>query len=92
MFHSGQKVVCVDEDGAKMLTLNAVYTVKSVEGPYRCRWRGRILDTCMVHLYEARPEEDYYGFCPQRFRPAVDRQTDISIFTKMLVPKVKADA
>jgi len=29
------------------------------------------------------------GFHPRRFRPVIERKTDISIFTEMLTPKVR---
>ena len=83
-FYSGQKIVCVDDSPSiyghsSRLIKGNVYTVlrsSSHRGvPY-------------VTLYEVDPGEVFYiGFKARRFRPAVDRTTDISIFTRMLKPK-----
>jgi hypothetical protein len=90
-FRVGQKVVCVDADGAPMLVKNGIYTIKSISPPTTCRWRGEIMDLSSIHLCEVDPEQMYCGFAPPRFRPAVDTKTDISIFTKMLRTKAKAE-
>ena len=87
MFRVGQKIVCVDADGAPMLTLNGTYTVRHVSEIRRVRWRGQIYYLPSVFLYESSPVEGYWGFSPLRFRPVDDRKTDIAVFTKMLKPK-----
>jgi hypothetical protein len=86
MFRAGQKVVCADADGAPMLTLNGVYTIHSIDPPEKRRWRNKIGVMIAINLYEAKPQDGMWGFAPERFRPAVDRKTDISLFTKMLSP------
>lgn len=87
MFRTGQKVVCVDADGAP-LELNAVYTINKVWGPTPVKWRGKLFESgYSVRLYEAKPAKGFWGFATERFRPLDDRKTDISIFTKMLMPK-----
>ena len=80
-FRAGQKVICIDADGAYMLTLNGVYTVNKVSYSRLQRWRGVVSDGQALWLYEAKPEVGYIGFAAERFRPLVDRPTDISIFT-----------
>ena len=88
MFYTGQKVVCVDADGAVTLKLNAVYTIKTVVPVALAQWRRRVRMSIGILLYEAEPTtgED---FAPERFRPAVERKTDISIFMAMLTPNRK---
>lgn len=93
MLRVGQKIVCIDADGAPMLELGAVYTIKAIDPCQERRWRGKIYMTASIHLWETKPEPQFWGFNPVRFRPAVDRPTDISIFKKMLKSyKSKADA
>lgn len=94
-FHVGQKVVCVDaSDTGKYspwpthgslhgLCAGRVYTVRDW-GLYRdqpCLWLEEI----------ARPikssQHGETGFSIYRFRPVVERKTDISVFTEMLVPQ-----
>lgn len=85
-FRVGQKVVCVDASshfsgvwGGDVPVEGAVYTVKAV-GPSRrtysfgipCLWLREITND---------GDGEYQA---SRFRPAVERKTDISIFTKML--------
>jgi hypothetical protein len=74
-FRVGQKVVCVDASAGsdwtrKWLIQHKVYTVSFIS-------KNRI-DVIGVR----KP----YGFWPHRFRPVVERKTDISIFTAMLNP------
>lgn len=96
-FHVGMKVVCIDAnlhhyrwptfgtlDG---LTQDRVYTVRAI-GPF-------CMDRVCLWLDEIRrPETDWGegGYRVQRFRPVVDRPTDISIFTRMLTPTEKVRA
>lgn len=91
MFRAGQKVVCVDASGGPTLTEGAVYTIHRIEGPFPGRFRDQIGEMYGVFLYEVEPDPQFYGFHPSRFRPAVDRPTDISVFTRMLKPE-KTDA
>lgn len=89
MFRIGQKVVCVNaapDKGrtfphGKELVLSAIYTVQStgLRGPYD-------FSSCI-----ALTEIPDWQYRVTRFRPVVDRKTDISIFTEMLKPQpVKA--
>lgn len=97
MFYVGQKVVCVDDSetdnmGKKELRKDDIYTVI---------WVGRhfhpdeMVERQCVRLAEVirKPcEIDPDGSMPfraSRFRPVVERKTDISIFTEMLNPSHK---
>ena len=88
MLRAGMKVVCIDVDGAPQLQLNGVYTISRILPMAECL-RNRIYlgKICPVELYEVDPFPGNYGFDPNRFRPAVSRKTDISIFQKMLTRK-----
>jgi hypothetical protein len=87
-FYVGQKVVCVNAGwllsenlnpvSAEMsLTEGRVYTVVKIR-----RERG----VAGVRLAEA-DAAPCWGFLAERFRPVVERKTDISIFKAMLNPK-----
>jgi hypothetical protein len=76
-FRVGQPVICIDASpGCYPLRLvkGERYTIKSKtpEGG--------------VHLLEE-AHGNPLGFNPCRFRPAVERKTDISVFTAMLTPQ-----
>lgn len=90
-FRVGQKVVCVDASAIqKAVPLNegAVYTIRTII-PLRSSVRGcGIYLVEIVNLLELGLEVGYFS---DRFRPAVERKTDISIFTAMLKPS-KVDA
>lgn len=85
-FRVGQKVVCVDDapgegSGEKHLRCGAVYEIvgfdiigKPIAGLFL---KG-------VPLTTRYPNGSYQGWKHTRFRPAVDRKTDISTFTKIL--------
>lgn len=90
-FRVGQKVVCVDADGAAMLTKDMIYTIKAIDPLAVRKWRLQIMEIASLQLYEVSPEFNFVGFAPQRFRPAVDRKFDISVFTRMLRCKSKVE-
>jgi hypothetical protein len=85
MFHVGQKVVCVDitTPSAKnypffntFLKKGNIYTVRS----------------CHQHSYEGETGpavcvNDMRTYWAFRFKPLIERKTDISIFKKLLNPK-----
>lgn len=85
-FYVGQKVVCVDVGysettghPARSLKIGVVYTVAWT---YTSR-RGNP----GVILAEVKPASDRArGFLASRFRPVVERKTDISVFKAMLNP------
>lgn len=95
MFHVGQKVVCVNDEeptygqrrpARRRVTKGKVYTVKCA--PFINVWGN------LAILVGEVPDRDdggtESGFRVSRFRPIVEKKTDISIFKKMLTPnKVK---
>lgn len=85
-FHVGQKVVCVDvSDGDGdifPLAKNGIYTVSSVGV-------GIATGAPVLRVAEFSPNlsSPFRGeFWASRFRPVVERKTDISIFKAMLTP------
>jgi hypothetical protein len=96
-FRVGQKVVCVDDAPTRrpgrftggnhgLLTKGEVYTIREID----CR-AIHLHNSATVRLTEITlPVKNTWvglweeGFSPYRFRPAVERKTDISIFTKIL--------
>jgi hypothetical protein len=95
MFHVGQKVVCVDDSLSELRDLNEILPTRGTV--YTIRAIVRRGSLCF-HLVEITNEpyryQDGFGevsFKAYRFRPVVERKTDISIFTAMLTPS-KADA
>lgn len=93
-FHVGQKVVCVDDDFSNCgrLPLNlprkgGIYTLRDPFSADGWTW-WRLVEVVNA---PANPLNGQYGvqepgFVPRRFRPIVERKTDISIFTAMLTP------
>lgn len=77
MLRVGQKVVAVDVDGAHELRKGVVYTVSRIVNRF-----GRV----GVNLLEVDPRAPFLAFKAERFRPVVDKPTDISVFKKMLAP------
>jgi hypothetical protein len=75
MFRVGQKVVCVNAKECGLLIKGQIYTVLSLN-PRGCE--GAIEVDCAPSSSGCR------GYFAWRFRPLVERKTDISVFTKML--------
>jgi hypothetical protein len=82
-FRVGQKVVCVSTDAfnsnegavGSWLRVDAVYTVSALGA------HPRYPDLPCVYLCEVNRTAP---FAASRFRPVVERKTDISIFTEIL--------
>lgn len=99
MFHIGQKVVCIKNGGwtsPKMFgdeifpVFGKVYTVREIEPDFD--------EYSWIRLEEIINRPHNYGdgmieasYRSDRFRPIVERKTDISVFTKMLTDN-KIDA
>jgi hypothetical protein len=81
MFRVGQKVVCVNAEGTPELTLNAIYTITAIDPDAK--------DGIGVELAEVEPPGGYieWIYDIRRFRPIVERKTNISVFTEMLKTK-----
>jgi len=91
MFHVGQHVVCVDADGAPMLSKGSVYTVVGHEPLDEYEWRGISRIVAPVVLAEAKPSKPHRGFSPERFRPL--SSTRLDVFRRLLVsPKERVGA
>lgn len=89
MFHIGQKVVCVDAatrhpDYPCDLRKGAIYTIRGFNDGYSVPGIGVLLEEIQGRHW--RPSGEERGYHPNRFRPVVERKTDISIFTRMLEP------
>lgn len=82
-FRVGQKVVCIDAAGSSSLRLNEVYTVLEILPAEWCDWRGDTRLEVGILLVEAKPKWEH-GFAPERFRPIVEKKTDISFAHKIL--------
>lgn len=95
-FHVGQKVVCVSGplikvlDGRPLPTVGDVYTIRAIKrGFHRDFGRSVLLNEIVSPTHPEDGQE--LGFFAIRFRPVIERKTDISIFTAMLKPsKVEA--
>jgi hypothetical protein len=101
MFRIGQKVVCVDDSQTDYvgipeskwikdlngLTLGAVYTIRRIG--YEEIWARDVLCLWLDEIIRPVDRGSTYepGYAATRFRPAVQRKTDISIFKKLLAPK-----
>jgi hypothetical protein len=83
MFRVGQKVVCVDNTTPNAtgripnpdLKKGEIYTIAGVYNG----WTGP-----GVTLVELKAREPHIGFHAFRFRPIVERKTDISVFHEIL--------
>lgn len=92
MFYVGQKVAVIYDGpsftGRKSrLRVGQVYTVAGFSDEAGLSYDGDILPRGLL-LVEVDARRSC-GFDPKRFRPVVDRKTDISIFKAMLNPADK---
>ena len=93
MFRVGQKVVCVNAEGMKYgprkwarLTTGQIYTVRAlVDGMDE---DGRLWPALLLQEISnpIAPRGVEYNYASCRFRPIVERKTDISVFKAMLTP------
>lgn len=83
-FRVGQKVVCIDSDDYGVTIEGKVYTIASVMPRGRSDRDGAICPG--ITLHEVPPPTPHHGFDSRRFRPVVERKTDISVFKSMLTP------
>ena len=83
MFYRKQKVVCVDDspqgDQVSLLVKGNIYTIHSVFDHFLTGKLG-------VLLVELKCHPLFSGWDAERFRPVVERKTDISIFQQLLNP------
>lgn len=88
MYRIGQKVICVDDDfsqyhyfGEQYPQKNCIYTVRNFSDGEHIR-----LVEIINNQYPYNDGFMEVSFRATRFRPIVERKTDISIFTEMLRP------
>lgn len=90
-FHVGQKVVCVDGKPYSELTkggwcphTGGVYTIRSI-----FLWDEKPFLRLDEYHDTGRPNGPWGegGWNALRFRPVVQRKTDISVFKDMLIPR-----
>ena len=100
MFYVGQKVVCVDDSlppndmnmarelGIELPMRGSIYTVREIVTdfvPGRNHLRLNEIPNPVIEEWEdEKAAEPAFSFW--RFRPLIERKTDISIFTAMLDP------
>lgn len=87
-FYVGQKVVCIDDslalDGLRTsLRQNAVYTIRAIDPGKDCNGETGLYLQEVVDA-PIRRKFPTGAYRASRFRPVVERKTDISIFTKLL--------
>ena len=86
-FRVGQKVVCLDDEGSDGdLSRGRVYTITKINGDVLYSARAKSFSVGL-ELLEAHPSQGFHDFAASRFRPVVERKTDISIFKAMLNTK-----
>jgi hypothetical protein len=93
-FRVGQKVVCIAESRGggypddKRPVVGSVYTIRGIEIDRRgCIDPIGVLLEEIVNeprMYRGYDEPSEVSFASTRFRPVVERKTDISIFTEIL--------
>ena len=91
-FHVGQKIVCVDDDvfegdPQRRLFTGQIYTVARTypQGSTSGNTKRYGPGVPCIDLLEVQ-RVDHVPYAAARFRPVVERKTDISIFQAMLSP------
>jgi hypothetical protein len=88
-FRVGQRVVCVDAAPnpkgypLKVLKRGTIYTIRAIDATPR-RWDAPGWGVHVEGILVMNPRRIEWAMNPGRFRPVVDRATDIEIFTKLL--------
>ncbi len=85
-FHVGQKVVCVRGSRNGRVKKGQIYTVSG--HCYDLHW-GPSPGLLLCEAKGADDDEFCRCFIPGRFRPIVERKTDISVLERLLVPGAK---
>jgi len=94
-FRVGQKVVCVDDrpdwhSRTKFFERGHIYTISDLKMNSQFITGPRSYGAGSgIRFVEVAEPHEYAWFDARRFRPAVERKTDISIFTAMLNPSEK---
>lgn len=84
--HTGMRVVCVYDGGTDLVAKGSVYLVLDTG-------LSPVLKLPTISGRPVSGGQSFTGMYTSRFRPLVERKTDISIFTAMLTPSpVTVDA
>jgi hypothetical protein len=87
-FHAGQRVVCVDASlnprhSVKLLSRGKIYVIRAID--QKPGWKAPGWGVHLEGIHIVHPDaECEWPMKPSRFRPVVDRPTDIEIFRKLL--------
>ncbi len=83
MFYIGQKVICVDDSNTACVKKDSIYIIEGFEGAYSGIPCLVLVGVCD----DGKPGRGMYAY---RFRPLVEKKTDV--FQKMLknIPVVKS--
>jgi hypothetical protein len=87
-FHAGQRVVCVDASpnrrcGLKLLARGKIYIIRAIDE--KPDWEAPGWGVHLEGIWVIHPDIDSkWPIHPKRFRPVVDRPTNIEIFRKLL--------
>lgn len=91
-FRIGQKVACIKRDGwvgkgrggETFPEFGRIYTIRSIESVDGWAWvrLAEIVNPLHHYTRSGRPSEAQFRI--DRFRPIVERKTDISVFTEIL--------
>lgn len=91
MFHVGQKVVCIkghpEYVGCVVPVVGSTYTIRGVDET--CGLLFEEIINRIATCFDLSSGAISYGECSfwiDRFRPVIERKTDISTFTEMLTP------
>ena len=88
-FHVGQRVVCVDasinpKHGGKVLGRGIIYVIRAIDQTPG-RWEPPSWGVQLEGIAIPHPSGEFeWTMRANRFRPVVDRPTDIGVFKKML--------
>jgi hypothetical protein len=87
-FHAGQRVVCVDASpnrrcGLKLLARGKIYIIRAIE--QKPGWEAPGWGVHLEGIHIVHPDVDWeWAMRPTRFRPVVNRPTNIEIFKRLL--------
>jgi hypothetical protein len=85
-FRVGQKVVCVDDTPnywtRQWIKKDAIYTIARIHPPVGQPYVDHLGSVIGLDLVEVTGKPNGFGSC--RFRPIVERQADITVFTEIL--------
>jgi hypothetical protein len=86
-FHAGQRVVCVDASpnrrcGLKLLARGKIYIIRAID--QKPGWEAPGWGVHLDGIWVVHPNGYEWAINPKRFRPVVNRPTNIEIFRELL--------